>query len=324
MKAHHKEVSPPHNRIWKKVVALLALGFQKIVSKVMETEVAPKTPQEIKEHTEDNLPPIDFGRPVEETPLLPIADSVPRRKKVKGGFKRVPVQLNSRFMLSQNNLMASNKDIKLVSVDLDRIDKLSNAAFAYMATICAFITLYFYLATREVVYIKVVAVLLSIAIPIFIHVGYVKRTSAEVLRVDFFRHSGLVTFPIGNNVSTFSLALDDVDLYIGKVSAGRGVQFNMAYLVPKRYPKHLRHQPMYPVDWEPRDLEDSMELWSEIHRFMDNTQPIPASFYKGWQEVIESSDFTEQDKIIILGEDLVKQAPFYDLENDRPLDKVIW
>ncbi|PAX99006.1 hypothetical protein CKO50_23315, partial [Pseudoalteromonas sp. HM-SA03] len=72
------------------------------------------------------------------------------------------------------------------------------------------------------------------------------------------------------------------------------------------------------------DLEDSMELWSEIHRFMDNTQPIPASFYKGWQEVIESSDFTEQDKIIILSEDLVKQAPFYDLENDRPLDKVIW
>ncbi|PAX99008.1 hypothetical protein CKO50_23325, partial [Pseudoalteromonas sp. HM-SA03] len=234
MKAHHKEVSPTHNRSWKNVVALLALGLQKIISKVMETEVAPKAPKEIKEHTEDNLPPIDFGRPVEETPLLPIADSVPRRKKVKGGFERVPAQLNSRFLLSQNNLMASSKNIKLMSVDLDRNDKLANAAFAYMATICAFITLYFYLATREVVYIKVIAVLLSIAIPIFIHVGYVKRTSAEVLRVDFFRHSGLITFPIGNNVSTFSLALEEVDLYIGKVSAGRGVQFNMAYLVPKR------------------------------------------------------------------------------------------
>ncbi|WP_462156433.1 hypothetical protein [Pseudoalteromonas piscicida] len=76
MKAHHKEVSPTHNRSWKKVVALLALGLQKIVSKVMETEVVPIAPKEIKEHTEDNLPPIDFGRPVEETPLLPIADSV--------------------------------------------------------------------------------------------------------------------------------------------------------------------------------------------------------------------------------------------------------
>ncbi|MEQ3528353.1 hypothetical protein [Pseudoalteromonas sp. XMcav11-Q] len=308
----------------KTFTALSATLLRKIVSKVMETEVAPKAPKELKEHTEDNLPPFDFGRPVEETPLLPIADSVPRRKKVKGGFKRVPVQLNSRFLLSQNNLMASSRDIKLMSVDLDRIDKLSNAAFAYIALAGAMIAACFYLATHDQFFVWKIAVLLTVAIPIFIHVGFVKRTSAEVLRVDFFRHSGLVTFPIGNNVSTFSLALDDVDLYIGKVSAGRGVQFNMAYLVPKRYPKRLRHQPIYPVDWEPRDLEDSMELWSEIHRFMDNTQPIPASFYKGWQEVIESSDFTEQDKIIILGEDLVKQAPFYDLENDRPLDKVIW
>ncbi|WP_349288536.1 hypothetical protein [Pseudoalteromonas sp. XMcav11-Q] len=324
MKAHHKEVSPPHNRIWKKVVALLVLGFQKIVSKVMETEVAPKTPQEIKEHTEDNLSPIDFGRPVEETPLLPIADSVPRRKKVKGGFERVPAQLNSRFMLSQNNLMASSRDIKLMSVDLDRIDKLSNAAFAYMAILVVAICYWSYFHNPDPRFLWLGGTLSVLATLIFIRTSHIRRTSAEVLRVDFFRHSGLVTFPVGNNVSTFSLALDEVDLYIGKVSAGRGVQFNMAYLVPKRYPKRLRHQPVYPVDWEPRDLEDSMELWSEIHRFMDNTQPIPASFYKGWQEVIESSDFTEQDKIIILGEDLVKQAPFYDLENDRPLDKVIW
>ncbi|WP_019647293.1 hypothetical protein [Pseudoalteromonas piscicida] len=308
----------------KTFTALSAILLKNIVSKVMETEVAPKAPKEIKEHTEDNLPPIDFGRPVEETPLLPIADSVPRRKKVKGGFERVPVKLNSRFLLAQNNLMASSKDIKLMSVDFDRIDKLSNAAFAYMSLVFAVMTFLSYLKTADTKLLWIGGGLCTFSALVFTHISHIKRTSAEVLRVDFFRHSGLVTFPIGNNVSTFSLALDEVDLYIGKVSAGRGVQFNMAYLVPKRYPKHLRHQPMYPVDWEPRDLEDSMELWSEIHRFMDNTQPIPTSFYKGWQEVIESGDFTEQDKIIILGEDLVKQAPFYDLKNDRPLDKEFW
>ncbi|PAY01088.1 hypothetical protein CKO50_12150, partial [Pseudoalteromonas sp. HM-SA03] len=218
----------------KTFTALTAILLKKAVSKVMETEVAPKAPKELKEHTEDNLPPFDFGRPVEETPLLPIADSVPRRKKVKGGFKRVPVQLNSRFLLTQNNLMASSRYIKLMSVDLDRIDKLSNAAFAYIALAGAMIAACFYLATHDQFFVWKIAVLLTVAIPIFIHVGYVKRTSAEVLRVDFFRHSGLITFPIGNNVSTFSLALDEVELYIGKVSAGRGVQFNMAYLVPKR------------------------------------------------------------------------------------------
>ena len=71
-------------------------------------------------------------------------------------------------------------------------------------------------------------------------------------------------------------------------------------------------------------MDSSVQLWSEIHRFMDTTQPIPSSFYKGWQETIESPYLDHQDHIQILGEDLVNQAPFYDLKNNRPLDKEFW
>ncbi|MEQ2354345.1 hypothetical protein [Pseudoalteromonas piscicida] len=322
MKAHHKEVSPPHNRIWKKVVALLALGLQKIISKVMETEG--------KKETQTLTPsaPVDkvvHDRPIEETPLLKIEDSTPRDFNISKGMLKVSPAVSTQTQpVQQNNFFSSDKRVALGGTDFSRTGKLANIVFAYMASIIALLSIIFYFGSGDSLYLWLTTGLLAFALPLFVYVYRVKHYTSEVLRVDFFRNTGLVTFPIGNNEGSFSLTLDEVELYIVKLSSGKGVMHNLAFLAPLRYPKTLKRQTLYSTDWEPKDMDSSVRLWSEIHRFMDTTQPIPSSFYKGWQETIESPYLDHEDHIQILGEDLVKQAPFYDLENDRPLDKVFW
>ncbi|NKC21331.1 hypothetical protein CWC29_021360 [Pseudoalteromonas sp. S4498] len=321
MKAHHKEVSPPHNRIRKKVVALLALGFQKIVSKVMETEG--------KKETQTLTPPapvdkVVHDRPIEETPLLKIEYSIPRDFNISKGMQKVAVNSKADFVLQDNNVLSSNQRIALGGADFARAGKLANIVFAYMASIFALVCLPVYLKESEPHILYLMIGLVVFASFVFYRVHRIKHYTSEVLRVDFFRNTGLVTFPIGNNEGSFSLTLDEVELYIVKVSSGKGVRHNLAFLAPLRYPKTLKRQTLYSTNWEPKDMDCSVQLWSEIHRFMDTTQPIPSSFYKGWQETLESPYLDHQDHIQILGEDLVKQAPFYDLKNNRPLDKVFW
>ncbi|PAX99007.1 hypothetical protein CKO50_23320 [Pseudoalteromonas sp. HM-SA03] len=321
MKAHHKEVSPTHNRSWKNVVALLALGLQKIVSKVMETEGKKETQTLTLSASVDK---VVHDRPIEETPLLKIEDSIPRDFNISKGMQKVAVNSKADFVLQDNDVLSSNQRIALGGADFARVGRLANVVFAYMASIFALVCLPVYLKESEPHILYLMIGLVVFASFVFYRVHRIKHYTSEVLRVDFFRNTGLVTFPIGNNEGSFSLTLDEVELYIVKVSSGKGVRHNLAFLAPLRYPKTLKRQTLYSTDWEPKDMDGSAQLWSEIHRFMDTTQPIPSSFYKGWQETLESPYLDHQDHIQILGEDLVKQAPFYDLKNNRPLDKVFW
>ncbi|KJZ03908.1 hypothetical protein [Pseudoalteromonas piscicida] len=303
------------------VLTFIAILVKKIVEKVMETEG--------KKETQTLTPsvPVDkvvHDRPIEETPLLKIEDSIPRDFNISKGMQKVDVNSKADFVLQDNDVLSSNQRIALGGADFARVGKLANVVFAYMASIFALVCLPVYLKESEPHILYLMIGLVVFASFVFYRVHRIKHHTSEVLRVDFFRNTGLVTFPIGNNEGSFSLTLDEVELYIVKVSSGKGVRHNLAFLAPLRYPKTLKRQTLYSTDWEPKDMDSSVQLWSEIHRFMDTTQPIPSSFYKGWQETIESPYLDHQDHIQILGEDLVKQAPFYDLKNNRPLDKVFW
>ncbi|CAM3615236.1 hypothetical protein [Pseudoalteromonas maricaloris] len=303
------------------VLTFIAILVKKIVEKVMETEG--------KKETQTLTPsvPVDkvvHDRPIEETPLLKIEDSIPRDFNISKGMQKVDVNSKADFVLQDNDVLSSNQRIALGGADFARVGKLANVVFAYMASIFALVCLPVYLKESEPHILYLMIGLVVFASFVFYRVHRIKHHTSEVLRVDFFRNTGLVTFPIGNNEGSFSLTLDEVELYIVKVSSGKGVRHNLAFLAPLRYPKTLKRQTLYSTDWEPKDMDSSVQLWSEIHRFMDTTQPIPSSFYKGWQETIESPYLDHQDHIQLLGEDLVKQAPFYDLKNNRPLDKVFW
>ncbi len=303
------------------VLTFIAILVKKIVEKVMETEG--------KKETQTLTPSVPVDKvvhdgPIEETPLLKIEDSIPRDFNISKGMQKVDVNSKADFVLQDNDVLSSNQRIALGGADFARVGKLANVVFAYMASIFALVCLPVYLKESEPHILYLMIGLVVFASFVFYRVHRIKHHTSEVLRVDFFRNTGLVTFPIGNNEGSFSLTLDEVELYIVKVSSGKGVRHNLAFLAPLRYPKTLKRQTLYSTDWEPKDMDSSVQLWSEIHRFMDTTQPIPSSFYKGWQETIESPYLDHQDHIQILGEDLVKQAPFYDLKNNRPLDKVFW
>jgi len=158
----------------------------------------------------------------------------------------------------------------------------------------------------------------------FAYLVKVKYTESIYQFIRFERQTGLVIFPIGNGEKHFSVSIDDVELYTSKVSSGKGVMHRVAFLAPKKFPKTMWWQKLYTVNFRPRTPISAQTLWTEVNHYMDKSRPIPKAFYRNWQDLMDDTESSMEEKKSMLTAKLFEQAPFYDRKNNTYLDKEFW
>ncbi len=170
---------------------------------------------------------------------------------------------------------------------------------------------------------------LVIGIPLFI-IGLRTHLQGFNMRSTVFnRETGLVTFTI-DKYKTFSIPYQEVELYTGKLSSGKGVQHQVAYLAPKRYPKEIWWQKLYSTNFNFKNDYDKRVMWTEVQQFMDKTKPIPKAFYKNWQQAFNDNKLTAEVFAELVHPDIQSQAdlnscfPFYNDLNEEYIDKEFW